>query len=123
MINGLQPEIKDKVVDKDPGTHMEVMRQAIMAEAVEKWKQTAQINLIEEAPASHISTANEATNTRGSPSMEWHSRHDSRDRHGRRDSSFHYRSPSCNQRDRYSCRFPSRDSRDLHYRSPSHDRG
>ena len=104
MINGLQPEIKAKVVVKDPGTPKQVMRRAIMAKAVEKRKQTAQINLIEEASASHISAANEATYTytRGSPCME----------------QFPLPVTNC-----YSQRSPSRDSMDHCYRSPSHDRG
>ena len=82
MINGLQPEIKAKVVGKDPDTLKEVMRQALLAEAVENRKQTAQINLIEDASASHISTANEATHTRRSPSIERCSHHDSMDHYG-----------------------------------------
>ena len=35
MVNGLQPEIKVKVMDKDPATPKEVMRQAIVTEAIE----------------------------------------------------------------------------------------
>ena len=73
MVNGLQPEIKAKVVDKDPGTPKEVVKQAIVAEALERRKQTGQVNLIDATSASHISTACEADihHSHGSPSLEW----------------------------------------------------
>ena len=65
------------------------MRQAIVPGAVVRRKQTVLKILIEEASASHISAANEATHTHGSPSLERPSRHDSRDHRGHWDSSYH----------------------------------
>ena len=124
-------------MDKVPGTPKDVMRQAIVAEAVHKRKQTAV-----DASAIHVSTAHEAAHSRQSPSMERRPCHTSSDHHSRQDGSSpswdcysRYRSPSRDSRD---CTIgpppgtagtaaigtpplASRDSRDRRYRSPSRE--